>query len=412
MRYKNTDKDIKEIGRELNVTTILGGSVRKEKDDIRVTAELINVKDGFQLWSDIYNQKFDRVFVIQTDVAENIVKALKMELSPEEKVILQKKPTENLEAYNLYIQGRFFLNKRTEEGLNKGLEYFEQAIEQDPDYALGYAGLADSYNLLVAYGITQPKEAYPKAKKAALKALEIDDTLAEAHTSLASIKMSYDWDWEGAEREFKKAIKLKPGYATSHHWHAIYLMHMSRFDEAIEEIQLARELDPFSLVINRNVGAVLYYARKYDRAYEALQKTIEMNPSFSEAHSYLGLVYLQKSEYEDALKELHKEVELAEGHHPVVESWIGIVYARMGEKKKARKVADDLLKRSKQTYISPSWGLLYFALGDIDEGISWVERAIEVYDHWLTWLILDPVCDSVRSDPRFKACMKKIGLEK
>jgi len=331
MRYKNSDKDIKEIGRELDVATILEGRIRKEKDDIRVTAQLVNAEDGFQLWSETYEQKLERVFDIQSDIAEKIAKALRTKFSPEAGEQLQKKPTENLEAYRLYLQGRYLWNKRTEEDLKRAIEYFEQAIEKDPNYAMAYVGLADCYLVLPDYSSISKKEVNPKAKAAALKALEIDNNLGKAHASLANIKND-NWDWEGAEKEYKRAIELDPGYATAHHWYALYLMYMARFDEAIEEIKRALELDPFSLVINRNVGQVYCYARQYGQAIEALKRTIEMDPNFAYAHSVLGMAYSQKSMYEEALAEFQKEKD---------PSWKALTYVRMGRIGEAQDVLED-----------------------------------------------------------------------
>ncbi|NIN92937.1 protein kinase, partial [bacterium] len=251
-QYKDTNKDIREIGKELDVANILDGSVRKEKDDIRVTATLINVKDGFQLWSDIYDKKLERVFDIQNEIAEKIAEALKIELSPEEKKQIQKNPTENLEAYNLYLKGRWFWNIRTEEGIEEAIKYFTDACEEDAHYALAYAGLADCYTMASSYGYKPPKEVMPKAKSAVVKALEIDETLSEAHASLAFIKLFYEWDKYNAKIEFERAIQLNPNYGTAHQWYANCLTVFGRHDEAIAEAKRARALDPLSPIINRN----------------------------------------------------------------------------------------------------------------------------------------------------------------
>jgi len=412
MQYKNSGKSVKEIGRELDVTTILEGSIRKEKDDIRVTVELINVKDGFQIWSDIYNKKLERVFVIQSDVAENIVKALKMKLSPKEKAKLQKKPTDNLEAYDLYLQGRYFWSKRTEEGLKRGIEYFRDAVDKDPGYAQAYIGLAESYVLLPHYGPFLPKATYPKAKKAALKALEIDNTLTGAHATMATILFEYELDWEGAEREYRRAIELNPGYATAHHWYALFLMKMARFDEAIKEIKRALKLDPLSLVINRNVGRIFYYAGKFNQAIEALQKTLEMDQNFSYTHSIIGRIYLQNSLYDEALSELQKEKSILGDLNPLIEPGIGIAYVKIGKRDKAQELLDYLIERSKEEYVPPSTlAGLCFALGENDQGFKWMEKAYEERGFWLTFIKVSHAYDSVRQDPRFKELLKKMNLE-
>ncbi|MBA7623130.1 Serine/threonine-protein kinase PknD [subsurface metagenome] len=403
MRYKNKDEDVKVIGRELGVATIVEGSVRRENNNIRVNAKLINVEDGFHLWAETYDRELINVFDIQSDVAGKIARALKAKLSPEEIEGIEKKPTENLEAYSLYLKGRWLWNKRTEEDLNKAIEYFEQAIEEDPNYSLAYVGLADSYIVLPDYSPFPTKKAYPMAKEAVLKALEIDSTLAEAYTSLAMVKESFGWDWSGAERDYKRAIELSPGYATAHHWYGFHLMYLGRHDEAIAEIKLAQELDPLSLVISRNLGQFFYFARQYDQAIEALQRTMDMDPNFSGIHGYLGDAYLQKSMYEEALAEFQKGMS---------QSAIGITYAKMGRREEALQLLDDLIKRSKEEYVSPlGVARFYFALGENDQGFEWLDKAYEERDGLLCVLKIDPECDSVRSDTRFTALLKKMGLE-
>jgi len=410
MLYKGTRKDIKEIGEELNVGIILTGNVRKEEENIRVMAQLVNVADRFQIWSDTYNRKLEKIFEIQSAIAEQIAAALMEELSPEEKNQLRKKPTENLEAYNLYLQGRFFWNKRTEEGLNRAVEYFEQAIEKDSMYAQAYAGLADCYTLMPWYGSTPLKQVLPKAKKAAMKALEIDDMLAEAHTSLAVV-MEYEWDWERAEREHKRAIELNPSYATAHHWYAFYLMWNASFDNAIEEIRRARELDPLSLIISADIGQILIWARRYDEAIESLRETLRMDPNFRSVHSLIGQAYFFKSMYEEALDEFNKEEELF-GSAVGSDALIGITYIKMGMIEEAKQILNDLIEKSKEGHdVSYFIASLCFWLGENNQGFEWLNRAYEDQDPWLCSLKVDPSLDIVRSDSRFKALLKKVGLE-
>jgi adenylate cyclase len=410
LRYKDTEKTIKEIGQELNVTTVLVGSVRKEEDDIRVITQLVNADDEFQLWSDTYEQKAERVFEIQSDIAEKIAKSLRIKLSPEEKAQIRKKPTENMEAYNLYVQGRWFWNKRTPSGFQKAVEYFQKAIEIDPNYALAYAGMADSYILLAA---GWPGLSYPKAKKAALKALEIDSMLAEAHASLGYLKFSYDYDWEGSEKEFKRSIELNPNYATAHHWYPYLLILLGRFAEAIGEIRRALELDPLSLAINRDVGEILYYAREYDQAAGALQRAIEMDPNFSGSHSDLGLVYLGKSMYEEAVKEIQREKEVAgRWFEPVLDVYIGITYSRMGRKEEARKILERLEPVQPSAYsMSYVKALLCFSLGENDRGFGYLDKESERPGNSIPFLKIDPLAESVRSDPRTKELLRKVNLE-
>jgi TolB-like protein/Flp pilus assembly protein TadD len=409
--FRDKQRDIQEIGDKLNVKTVLRGSVQKAGNRVRITSQLIRISDESLLWSEQFNRNLEDVFAIQDEISLAIVDRLNVSLFGEEKAELLKRHTEDIEAYNMYLQGRYFWNKRTAEGLKKALEYFEKAIEKDLDYALAYAGVADSYLMLNAYAAIPPKEANMKAKDAALKALEIDNTLAEAHTSLAYIKMRYDRDSEGAERDYKKAIELNPSYATAHLWYGLYLKGMARSKESIEEIKKAHELDPFSLVINRVMGETFYYARQYDRAMEALQRTIEMNPNFSLAHLHLGKVYVQKSMYKEALVEFQKERDIFKGPDLSPEAWIGITYVRMGKKSEAQDILNDLMGRSNKTFGLGALAGLCFALGKKDQGFKWLEKGYEersiVY-----WVLRDDMLfRSVRSDPRFKALLLKMNLE-
>ncbi|MFB0565876.1 MAG: protein kinase [Candidatus Aminicenantaceae bacterium] len=410
--FREKDLDVREIGRRLNVETILEGSVRKAGNRLRISTQLINVADGYHIWSEKYDRDMEDIFAIQDEISLAIVDKLKVKLLGREKVKLVKRYTDNLEAYNLYLKGRYFWNKRYEIGVKKGLEYFQQAIKKDNGYTLAYSGLADCYCILSWYGDFPQKEAYQKAREAALKALEIDDMLAEAHTSLAFIKLLADWDWASADREFKRAIELNPNYTTAHHWYSFYLFFRARFDEAIEEMKEALELDPFSLIINCDLGWVYYYARQYDQAIEALQKTLEMDPNFVSAHSFLGRVYLQKSMYKEALAEFRKEKEPSRGWMQNVETLLAIAYLKMGKKKKAQQVLDDMIERTKQEYVSPYHiALLCFTLGENDLGFEWLDKAYKERNHWLLYLNVEPMFDTVRSDPRFTRLIKKIGLE-
>jgi serine/threonine protein kinase/Tfp pilus assembly protein PilF len=416
--FRGKEEDVREIGRKLNVGTVLEGSVRKAGNRARITAQLINVTDGYHLWSERYDRDIgalccpEDIFAIQDEISLTIVDKLKVRLLKGEKTKLIKRHTEDLDAYNLYLKGRYFWNLRTEESLKKSIDCFNQAIEKDPNYALAYAGLADSQVTLQDYSSVSPKLTLPKAKEAANKALEIDGTLAEAHNSLAQV-MFREWDWEGAEREHKRAIELNPNYASAHHWYALVLAYAARFDEAVAEMKRAWELDPLSLIINRNLGLVLYFARRYDKALVPLQKTLEMDPNFSLAHASLGLVYLQKSMYREALMELQKESEMRGGSDAVVETWKGIAYAKAGKESEAKKVLGDLLKRAKQVYVSPALlASLNLALGENDSGFKLLDLAYDERDSRLLELKVLPEFDGVRLDPRFKSLLKKVGLDK
>jgi len=412
MRYKKTDKDIKDIGQELNVTTILGGSLRKEQDDIRVSAQLINVEDSFLLWSDVYERKFDRVFEIQSDIAEKIAKALKAELSLEEKEGIKKKSTESLEAYDLYLRGRYFWNKRTTEGLQKSLEYFQRAIEKDQSFALAYTGIADYFTILGFYDYLPSREAFPKAKAAAEKALEIDETLAEAHVSLAYVRTHYEWDWKAAELEYKWAIELNPSYATAHFWYGGYLAAMGRFEESIAEYRKALELDPLSIIINVYFGTVFYSMHRDDLAIEQLQKSLELDPSLYIPHFLLSYAYVEKGMYEEAIAEAQKAIDLSEGRDPVVITTRGYVYAAAGNQEEAKKALSEALELSKQRYVSP-WGiaLIYVGLGQKDKAFEWLEKAYEEHDHWMYMFKVHRALYSLHDDPRYTALLKKMNLD-
>ncbi len=415
--FRERQVDIREIGKELNVRTLLEGSVRKAGNRVRITAQLVSVADGYHLWSEKYDRDVGQlccpedIFAIQDEISLAIVDRLKVKLLGEEKAKLLKRHTGNLDAYDLYLKGRYFWNRRTEADIKKSIEYFNQAIHTDPRYALAYAGLADSYITLQDYSSVPPQQLHPKAKEAAEKSLEIDGTLAEAHTSMGQVAFRY-WDWKGAEKEYKRALELNPNYPTAHHWYALLLMYSGRFDEAVYQIEKALALDSLSLVINRNVALVLFYARRYDQALTALQKTFELDPNFSLVHATLGRIYLQKSRYEEALAEAQKEKELLRGWDQQLESWIGITYARMGRKKEAREVLEDFIRRSEETYVSPYYiAELCFGLGEKESGFRWLEKAYQERDSCLLEIKVDPGFDSVRDDPRFKVLLKKVGLE-
>lgn len=410
MKYKGAPKSITEIGRELKVHVILEGSVRKVGNKVRVTAQLVDVQSQVHLWSQDYNRELKDVFAIQSDIAQKVAEELQMQLVTEEKLDIERKATENVEAYSLYLKGRYYLNKRTVEGLKKGIEHFKQAIERDPGYALAYAGLADAYNLLESYGALPPKEAYPKAKAAAEKALDLDDALAEPYTSLAFVKQRFDWDWSGAEDAFKYALALNTNYATAHHWYALYLIQRGRTEESLTEIKRAQELDPLSLIINTDVGRVFYYARWYDQAIEQHQKTLEIDSNFVRAYLDLGQVYRQKALYEEAIAAFQKALKPA-GNSTVLLALLGHAYGVSGRNDKAQKVLDELKQRSDQGYIPPGYfAWVYLGLGEKDQALDWLEKAYEERASWLVFLKVDPLFDSLREDPRFITLLKKVGL--
>jgi serine/threonine-protein kinase len=407
--FKGKNFDIPTIGKKLNVELVLEGSVRKEGDDLRITAQLIKVSDGYHLWSDAYNRKLKDVFAIQEDISRSIVDRLKINLMTEEEANLEKRQTTNIDAYNLYLKGRYFWGKRTEEGLKKSLEYFQLAIDKDPQYALAYVGKADAYTILAYWGFLSPKVAFPKAKVLAKKALQIDNSLAEAYTTLAWIYFDYEWDWAAAEHNYKKAIKLKPGYATTYHWYGAYFESLGRFEESLKMRKQALKLDPFSLLINAELSNSLIRLGRFDEAKEQLLKTLEMGPNFSPAHLNLGHLYSEKGEFEIAIRAYSRALSI-----PWAAGFLGYAYAKAGKIEKAREILAELKESSEESYIRPSAiSLVYYGLGDLEKAFDWLEKAIQERDPVIPWIRqIVPKEDQILSDPRYKAILRKIGLDR
>src|SRR5882724_296139 len=411
-RYKGKQADAVKAGNELGVSAVLLGRITQRGDNLTISAELVDVRYNKLLWGEQYDRKMSDLLATQREIAREIVEKLKLKVSGEEKG-LAKHYTENNEAYQLYLRGRFYWNKRTEAGMQKSLEYFQQAIEKDPSFALAYSGLSDAYDLLGAQdaaGGMAPNEAFPKAKAAALKALEIDDTLAEPHVSLAHIKYYYDRDWEFAEREYKRAIELNPNYPIAHQWYAIFLMSVGRFDEALTQARRAQELDPLSLPINMTVGWVLLNARQYDQSVEQSRKTLEMDPNFILAHHRLGLAYEQQGKYDEAIGEFKQVVNLLPGK-PLGIASLAHAYALSGKRADAQANLNELQEISKQRYVSPAAiAMIYAALGDKDQAFAWLEKADKAHDALLARLKVDPRFDSLRSDPRFADLQRRVSM--
>lgn len=411
-KYTDPGQDPVAVGREQGVEAVLDGSMQRIEDRLRVTVQLVNVRSGAPLWAGKFDERFTDIFAVQDSISEQVARALMPELTGAEHARLTKRHTENTEAYQLYLKGRYFWNKRNVEGFKKAIDYFQQAIDKDPNYALAYAGLADCYGVLTNYHVLAPNESIPKARVAALKALEIDETLAEAHCMLAGIKHEHEWDFPGAERLFKQAIMLNPNYATAHQWYAEFLTTMGRHPEAIAEIRKAQELDPLSLIINVMVGATYHFARQYDESIEQSLKTIEMDSNFYYAHAFLGKAYAQKGMHEQAVAELQKATDLSEDDFLVV-AWLGHAYAEAGKKGEALTVLKKLEGLSKRRYVSPAdVALVYAGLGDKDQAFVWLEKAYEKRDPFtVKHLKVDPVFDSLHSDPRFRDLLRRTGLE-
>lgn len=409
-RYKGKEVEPQEVGQTLGVRAVLVGRVLQISDRLIVRTELVDVAKGWQLWGEQYNRKLADILTLQEEIARDISEKLRIRLTGKEKERLAKRYTEDSEAYRLYLKGRYYWNKYTKEGLTKAIDYFNQSIGLDPGYSLAYTGLADSYYRL-SNAYLPPKEASPKARTAAMKALELDDTLAEAHASLGLIKMYHDWDWSGAEREYKRAIELDPRSGQGYLRYGTYLQLVGRFDESIASFKRALALDPLSLQANSLLGLALYVSRQYDKSVERYRKTLDMEPNYLPARFGLGLAYSQKGMYEEAIVEFQKAADLVDD---LVEAMgeVGYIYAAWGKINKAQEVLDDLKERSETAYISPyNMVKVCAGLGETDLTFEWLERAYEERNEWLTWLGVDPKLDSIRSDPRFQNLMQRVGFE-
>lgn len=405
-KYTELEQDAVAVGREQRVDAILEGRIQRSGDKVRVTVRLVKVADEAMLWAGQFDEKFTDIFAVQDSISERVAAALALKLTGEEQKRLTKRYTDNTVAYQLYLKGRYNWNKTTEEGLKKAIDFFNQAIEKDPSYALAYAGLADAYTSLDWYGVLSTKEANPRAKAAAIKALEIDETLAEAHASLAAVRQ-YEWDWAGAEREYQRAIGLNPNYAVAHQWYGVYLAYMGRMDEGIAEMTRAQELDPLSLAINAQLGFLFYLARRYDQAIEQCQRTLEMEPSYEEARIYLAWIYVQKGMYEEAIAQYQK----LKGDIPDVLAMLGAAYAVSGQRGKARDVLAKLKEISQRRYVPPVFvAAIYTGLGDKDQAFAWLEKAYEDRDESFVGLKVLPLFDLLRSDQRFADLLRRMGL--
>jgi len=408
-QYKNKEVDPQKVGRDLNVRAVLTGRILQRGNNLIVQTELVDVAHQSQLWGEQYNRRPSDLVAVQGEISQEILEKLRLRLSGATKKQATKTYTENSEAYHLYLNGRYYWNKRTPEGLKKGIEYFNQAIEKDPGYALAYAGLADSYDVLPFYTVMTPKEAYPKAKAAAMKALENDESLAEAHTSLAHALWNYDWDWAGSEREHKRSLELNPNYATGHHWYAWFLNVMGRHEEAMREAKRALEIDSLSLIINSHLGYTYYFARRYDLCIDQLRKTIELDPRFPLAHRNLGLCYEQLGKSQEAIAEFQKALQLDE--NPLFSVSLIHAYGRSGMRPEAQRELKRLLEAAETKFVSPYFlATAYAGLGHKDKAFEWLETAYRERVDWITYLKVDPELDPLRSDPRYADLLRRIGL--
>ena len=410
MPYKRARKPLPQVARELNVDAVVEGTVLRSGDRVRITAQLIQVSADKHIWSQSYEGDLRDTLALQNKVARAIADQIRISLTPQEQAALKNVKAVNPEAYVSNLKGRYFWNKRTADGLKTAVAYFDQAIENDPTYARAYAGLADSYALMGdwQYGVLTPKEALPRAEAAAIKALELDSTLGEAHTSLAFTLDGFDWDWGSAEREFKRALELNPGYATAHHWYAWHLALVGRNAEAIAEMKRAQNLDPLSLIISADLAELLVIAHSYDESIEQSRKTIEMDPNFALAHNQLAQAYIQKEMYSEAISELEKAVRLS-GGSPICTANLARAYAASGRRNEALKLLSDLKEGSNPVYSrATEIAMVYAALGDKNQAMSWLEKGYE--ERFNPGVLLRPGFDPLRSDPRFQDLLRRLGL--
>ncbi len=412
-KYQNTGKDPLEAGREQGVDAVLEGQVQRIGDRVRVTARLVRTSDGTSLWADRFEEKFTNIFAVEDAVAEKVARTTVMAMkgageAPAER--LTKRYTENNEAYEAYLKGRYMWNKRTVDSLQKALVYFQQAIRLDPNYSLAYVGLADTYTLLSFFTLAAPGDAFPKAKAAAEKALAIDGTLAEAYTALGQYKAYYEWDWNGAEDEFQKGIALNPNYPLLHHWRSLNLIAMGRMDDARAAMRRALELDPLLLVTNVNLGRIDYYEGRYDQAIKQYQRALELDKDFMRTHLRLGLAYVQEGRYREALTEYNKALEIA-GDTPQIRAHIAHVMAVSGKKSEALAALASLQERAKRQYVPPyDIALIYVGLGEKDKAFAWLEKAYNDHSTEMIYFKVEPMLAPLRSDPRYQDLLRRMNL--
>jgi serine/threonine protein kinase/Tfp pilus assembly protein PilF len=408
--FKGKDLDIEEMGRRLNVRTMLKGSVQKAEDKLRITAQLIDTSDGSLIWSEQYNRRLEDVFFIQDNIAVTIMNKLELDLLKGEKEKLLKRYTRDSEAYDLYLKGRYLVEKRTKEAMEEGIEHFNKAIEIDPKFALAYTGLTDAYVNLAWFGYLPTTDAYARARTQATKALEIDGTLSEAHAAMADIKYGFDWDWAGAEREYQRAIALNSSNAEAHHQYAHFLASVGKLDQSLEEMRLAAELEPLSVVIRSCLGMKLYLSRKYDEAIEELDKVMTTNPEFYDPYGWLGMIYLQKKQFAPSMDMFKKGM-----NFPAAKTRnmcaLGYAYAVTGRKAEAQDQLRRVMAISGEGYVDPCFiAWIYSGLGEKESAFQWLDKAYEERSGWIAYLKVDPFFDPLRSDERFRKLLQKIGL--
>jgi serine/threonine protein kinase/Tfp pilus assembly protein PilF len=405
-RYKGKEVDPQVVGRDLKVQAVLASRLTQRGDNLTISTELVDVRSNHQIWGEQYSRRIVDLLSLQEEISRDVTDKLRLKLTGEQKEALTKRYTQNTDAYQLYLKGRFHWNKRTAEGFQAAIAHFQQAIDKDPNYALAHAGLADSYNLLGTFGLAPPREIYPRAKAAAVKALELDPKLAEAHASLARNKIAYDWDWPGIRREFERALELNPNYATGHYWYSYYYYAMGDLDGAMREMQRAVELDPLSLNISAEMGRALIYMRKFDAAIEQERRTLEMDPRFLVARGLLAQAYLHADRFAEALDEVKKG--------PPGRSWFVLArgYLRTGDRKSAQRVVEDLKELSKKRYVSAyEIAEAYMGLEDRERAIEWLQKAFDERSMRPDFMKVSPIYDDLRSDPRLGELLRRAGLK-
>ncbi len=408
-RYKGQNKDAQAVGREQGVRAVLKGRLLQRGDVFTVNVELVDARDNTLLWQDQYERRMGDLLAVQQEISRQISAALRLKLTSDEQRNLVKRQTESTEAYQFYLKGRYWWDRRTEEALKKSVEFFDQAIEQDPSYARAWAGLADSYNMLGGYGVLPPRDAFPRAKAAAMKALELDQALPEAHASLGRVKTQYEWDWAGAERDYRRAVELNPNYGVAHQWYAIHLGAVGRFKEAIAEIERAREAEPLSLVINGSVGWFHYIDHQYERAIEESQRAIAKDPNFAWGHNVLGSVYIRMGRYNEAIDHLQRGLALSK--RGIIEmTLVAHAFGVSGQREEAQKLIDELKGMSQRRFVPPEYiAMIYAGLGDKDQAFEWLEKAY-AQRSMHPFFLPDPRYDPLRADVRFRDLMRRMGL--
>jgi serine/threonine protein kinase/Tfp pilus assembly protein PilF len=410
--FKNKNMDVREIGRKLQVKYLLEGSVRRAGETLRITAQLIDVADGSHIWSERYDRKLIDVFGIQDEIAVKIVEKMRVSFKKGERDLLTRHYTEDTEAYNLYLYGRFYWNRLTENGFKKGIQYFQKAINRDPAFALSYAGIAHSYFFLGWYYYMEPVEAFPKAREAALTALKMDEKLSEAQSILASIRMIFDREWEAAENAFQLAIMQNPGYSDAHIFYSFYLAAQARHDESISEAEKGLNLDPLTLFPGLNLGIRLYYARQYDHSLEKMKDAVDLNPHIEIGHLYICFPLIMKGLYDEAFTEINKAIELIGRDQSEILATLGIIEILMGNIKEGEIILDELFELFKQKRVSYFFmAIIYSLLNRKDEAFEWLKNGLKNHDHLMIFTQVEPMLDNLRSDPRYIELLTKIGLQ-